>query len=54
MISHRIIAVALFALIAAFAAFAFRQGFKVKPDRNKNPDDWTRLTGGGGGTGLGG
>jgi hypothetical protein len=47
-IPHWLIALVIFALLGAFIAFAFRQGQKVKPDRNKDPDDWTRLTGGGG------
>jgi hypothetical protein len=47
-IPHWLISLGIFALLGAFIAFAFRQGQKVKPDRNKDPDDWTRLTGGGG------
>jgi hypothetical protein len=48
-IPHWLISLAIFAGLGAFIAFAFRQGQRVKPDRNKDPDDWTRLTGGGGG-----
>jgi len=33
--------------LAAFIGFAFRQGLKVKPDRSKDPDEWTRSAGGG-------
>jgi hypothetical protein len=28
--------------VAAFIGFAFHQGMRVKPDRNKDPDEWTR------------
>jgi hypothetical protein len=37
----------LFALIAlvGFIGFAFRQGTKVKPDKD-NPDNWQSYTGG--------
>jgi hypothetical protein len=52
-IPHWLISLVIFTLIGAFIAFAFRQGQKVKPDRNKDHDDWTRSTGGGGGqTGI--
>jgi hypothetical protein len=50
-IPHWLTSLAIFAVTAAFIAFAFRQGQKVKPDRNKDPDDWTRFTGGGGDAG---
>jgi hypothetical protein len=36
-IPHWIIALAIFAIAGVFIAFAFRQGEKVKPDRNKDP-----------------
>jgi hypothetical protein len=39
--------VAIFGGSAAFIGFAFRQGLKVKPDRSKDPDEWTRSTDGG-------
>jgi hypothetical protein len=52
-IPHWLISLVIFAGLGAFIAFALRQGQRVKPDRNKDPDDWTRLTGGGGGdTGI--
>jgi hypothetical protein len=52
-IPHWLISLGIFALLGAFIAFAFRQGLKVKPDRNKDPDDWSRITGGGdGGAGI--
>ena len=35
----------LFGDLAAFIGFAFRQGLKVKPDRNKDPDEWARYGG---------
>ena len=35
------------ALIIAFIVFAFVQGLRTKPDRDKR-DDWPTLTGGGG------
>jgi hypothetical protein len=41
---------ALCALVG-FIGFAFRQGTKVKPDKDKNPDSWTSPSGGGGGDG---
>jgi hypothetical protein len=47
-IPHWLISLGIFAVLGAFIAFAFRQGQRVKPDRNKDPNDWTRLTGGGG------
>jgi hypothetical protein len=47
-IPHWLVGLAIFAGIGSLIAFAFRQGEKVKPDRNKDHDDWTRQTGGGG------
>jgi hypothetical protein len=47
-IPHWLIGVAIFAVIGSFIVFAFRQGQKVKPDRNKDHNDWSRQTGGGG------
>jgi len=47
-IPHWLTSLGIFALLGAFIAFAFRQGQKVKPDRDKVPDEWTRNTGGGG------
>jgi hypothetical protein len=40
-----------FCAIAGFIGFAFRQGTKVKPDKDNNPDSWSGPTGGGGGDG---
>jgi hypothetical protein len=37
-----------FALIA-FIVFAFRQGLRVKPDRDRKVEDWRRITQGGSG-----
>jgi hypothetical protein len=45
---HWLIGLAIFAVIGAFIAFAFRQGEAVKPDKNKDHDSWTRDAGGGG------
>jgi hypothetical protein len=45
-VPHWLISLGIFALLGAFIAFAFRQGQKVKPDRNKDPDEWTRYGGG--------
>lgn len=39
-IPHWLIGLAIFGGLAAFVGFAFGQGLKVKPDRNKNPDEW--------------
>jgi hypothetical protein len=38
---------AIFAGLAAFIGFTFRQGMRVKPDRDKNHDEWTGSAGGG-------
>jgi hypothetical protein len=46
-VPHWLIGPAIFAIIGAFVAFAFRQGQRVKPDKNKDPEDWVRQTGGG-------
>jgi len=47
LIPHWLIGVAIFAGLAAFIGFTFRQGMRVKPDRDKDPDEWTRSAGGG-------
>ena len=47
LIPHWVIGLAIFAGLAAVIGFAFRQGMQVKPDRNKDHDDWSRTTGGG-------
>jgi hypothetical protein len=47
-IPHWLIGLAIFAAVGAFIGFAFRQGQQVKPDRNKDHNDWSRQTGGGG------
>jgi cbb3-type cytochrome oxidase subunit 3 len=39
--------VVLFLLFGAGIAFAFRQGMKVKPDKNRKTEDWPRITLGG-------
>ncbi len=33
--------------IAGLIGFAFRQGFKVKPDKDRKIEDWPRITQGG-------
>jgi hypothetical protein len=47
LIPHWLIGVAIFAGLAAFIGFAFRQELRVKPDRDKDSDEWTRSAGGG-------
>jgi len=47
-IPHWLISLGIFAVLGAFIAFAFRPGQKVKPDRDKDPDEWQRYTGSGG------
>jgi hypothetical protein len=42
LIPHWAIGLAIFAGLAAFIGFAFRQGLQVKPDRNKDPNDWSQ------------
>jgi cbb3-type cytochrome oxidase subunit 3 len=39
--------VVLFLLFGVGIAFAFRQGMKVKPDKNRKTEDWPRITLGG-------
>jgi hypothetical protein len=46
-IPHWLIGIAIFAVVGGFLFFAFRQGQNVKPDKNKDPDDWIKQTGGG-------
>ena len=41
LIPHCLIGLAIFAGLAAFIGFTFRQGMRVKPDRDKDPDEWT-------------
>jgi hypothetical protein len=38
------------ALLLAFIVFAFRQGMKVKPDKERKVEDWPRTTLGGPGS----
>ena len=38
-------------LLVGFIAFCFRQGFRVKPDKNRRTEDWSNITQGGGGEG---
>ncbi len=38
------------ALLLAFIGFAFRQGMKVKPDKDRKVEDWPRTTLGGPGS----
>ena len=40
-----LIGLAIFGDRAAFIGFAFGRGLKVKPDRNKDPDEWSRYGG---------
>jgi hypothetical protein len=51
-IPHWLIGLAILGVVGSFIVFAFRQGQRVTPDRDKNPDDWIRLTGGDGSTGV--
>lgn len=44
-IPHWLIGVAILAFAGAFIAFAFRQGQQVKPDRDKDPNEWNRYWG---------
>ncbi len=44
-IPHWLIGIAIFGGLAAFVGFAFDEGVKVKPDRNKDPDEWSRYGG---------
>ena len=46
-IPHWLIGLVVFAALAAFISFTFRQGLKVKPDQDKDHDEWTRSAGGG-------
>jgi len=46
-IPHWLIGLAIFAVVGSFIVFAFHQGQKVKPDKNKRHDDWVGQTGGG-------
>jgi hypothetical protein len=46
-IPHWLIGVAMLVVMGGLIAFAFRQGQQVKPDKNKDPDSWTRDAGGG-------
>ena len=48
-IPNWLISLAIFVVLGAFFVFAFWQVEKVKPDRDKDPDEWTRSAGGGGG-----
>jgi hypothetical protein len=34
-------------LLLGFVVFAFRQGMKVKPDKNRKTEDWFKITQGG-------
>jgi hypothetical protein len=45
LIPHWLIGLAIFGGPAAFIGFAFGQGLKVKPDRNKDPNDWSQYGG---------
>jgi hypothetical protein len=48
-----VIGLAIFAGLAAIVGYAFRQGMRVKPDRIKDQDDWSRTTDGGEGRHFG-
>jgi cbb3-type cytochrome oxidase subunit 3 len=39
--------IALFLLFGVGIAFAFREGLKVKPDKDRKNEDWPRITLGG-------
>jgi hypothetical protein len=47
-IPHWLIGLAILVAVGSVIAFAFHQGQRVAPDKDKDPDDWMRLTGGGG------
>jgi hypothetical protein len=49
LVPHWLIGLAIFAALASFIVFAFRQGQRVKPDQNKKSDDWVRHINGSGG-----
>jgi hypothetical protein len=49
LIPHWVTGLAILVGLAALGGYAFRQGTRVKPDRNKGHDDWSRTTGGGDG-----
>jgi hypothetical protein len=36
-------------LLLGFIVFAFRQGMRVKPDKDRKVEDWPRITQGGSG-----
>ena len=38
------------ALFIGFVVFCFRQGFQVKPDKNRKVEDWPKITQGVSGT----
>jgi hypothetical protein len=44
-ISHGLIGLAMLGGLAALICFAFGQSLKVKQDRNKDPDEWSRYGG---------
>jgi hypothetical protein len=49
LIPHWVIGLAILVGLAALVSYVFRQGMRVKPDRNKDYDDWSRTTRGGDG-----
>jgi hypothetical protein len=53
LIPHWVIGIAIIVGLAAIIGFALRQGMRVKPDRNKDHEDWSRITGGGDGGDFG-
>jgi hypothetical protein len=44
------IGLAALVLLVAFVVFCFRQGFRVKPDKNRRTEDWPNITQGGSGS----
>jgi hypothetical protein len=43
----QVIAVAGLIALVVFIAFCFRKGMAVKPDPNRKPEDWPKITQGG-------
>ncbi|WP_170149556.1 hypothetical protein [Rhodoplanes roseus] len=42
-----VLGIAAWVGLLSFIAFAFRQGSKVEPDRDRRTEDWPRITLGG-------
>jgi hypothetical protein len=44
---HQWLGVGSLVVVIAVIVFGFRQGFRVKPDKNRKVQDWPRITQGG-------